>query len=182
MIYHERYIIFTHLCDVILEILSNRSEIRISERVVKLGHSVALIFTVQFERLQLANVLVCRSTAFLFVLWTIFLALFTNLCSVGVGVSPQCVLSGISGIQSSREYPSTSYSDMKYTPFGTFCIGNVDGSVHDCSNSIANALELMQSCAKPLISWILVPGIHLPIYIRVAQLSLKHSLDYHNAN
>ena len=138
VIYHGRYIIFTHLCDVILEILSNRSETRISERVVKLGHSVALIFTVQFELLQLTNILVCRSTAFLFVLWTIFLSLFTNLCSVGVGVSPQCVLSGINGIQSSGEYPSTSYSDMKYTPFGTFCVGNVDGSVHDCSNSIAN--------------------------------------------
>ena len=25
----------------------------------------------------------------------------------------------------------------------------VDGLVQDCSNSIANALELLQSCAKP---------------------------------
>ena len=30
-------------------------------------------------------------------------------------------------------------------------IFNSDGLVQDCSNSIANALELLQSCAKPLI-------------------------------
>ena len=28
---------------------------------------------------------------------------------------------------------------------------NIDGLVQDCSNSIANALELLQSCTKPLI-------------------------------
>ena len=28
-----------------------------------------------------------------------------------------------------------------------------DGLVQDCSNSIANALELLQSCTKPLI-WV----------------------------
>ena len=28
--------------------------------------------------------------------------------------------------------------------------GHVDGLVQDCSNSIANALELLQSCPKPL--------------------------------
>ena len=28
---------------------------------------------------------------------------------------------------------------------------NIDGLVQDCSNSIANALELLQSCSKPLI-------------------------------
>ena len=28
---------------------------------------------------------------------------------------------------------------------------HIDGLVQDCSNSIANALELLQSCAKPLI-------------------------------
>ena len=33
-----------------------------------------------------------------------------------------------------------------------FChLMNSDGLVQDCSNSIANALELLQSCAKPLI-------------------------------
>ena len=29
----------------------------------------------------------------------------------------------------------------------------INGLVQDCSNSIANALELLQSCRKPLISW-----------------------------
>ena len=28
---------------------------------------------------------------------------------------------------------------------------NIDGLVQDCSNSIANALELLQSCTKPSI-------------------------------
>ena len=28
---------------------------------------------------------------------------------------------------------------------------DIDGLVHDCSNSIANALELLQSCTKPPI-------------------------------
>ena len=28
---------------------------------------------------------------------------------------------------------------------------NNEGLTQDCSNSIANALELLQSCAKPLI-------------------------------
>ena len=27
--------------------------------------------------------------------------------------------------------------------------GEIDGLVQDCSNSIANALELLQSCTKP---------------------------------
>ena len=29
--------------------------------------------------------------------------------------------------------------------------GHIDSLVQDCSNSIANALELLQSCTKPLI-------------------------------
>ena len=33
---------------------------------------------------------------------------------------------------------------------------NIDGSVQDCSNSIANALELLQSCTKPSISFVLL--------------------------
>ena len=33
---------------------------------------------------------------------------------------------------------------MKYDP------DPIDGLVHDCSNSIANALELLQSCTKQL--------------------------------
>ena len=28
---------------------------------------------------------------------------------------------------------------------------NIDGLVQDCSNSITNALKLLQSCTKPLI-------------------------------
>ena len=32
------------------------------------------------------------------------------------------------------------------------CKYNFDGFVQDCSNSIANALELLQSCTKPSIS------------------------------
>ena len=34
---------------------------------------------------------------------------------------------------------------------------NIDGLMHDCSNSIANALELLQSCTKPLILHCLHP-------------------------
>ena len=32
-----------------------------------------------------------------------------------------------------------------------FSMQNIDGLVQDCSNSIANALELRQSCTKPSI-------------------------------
>ena len=35
---------------------------------------------------------------------------------------------------------------------GVFCLKfDIDGFVQDCSNSIANALELLQSCVKPSI-------------------------------
>ena len=30
---------------------------------------------------------------------------------------------------------------------------SIDGLAQDCSNSIANALELLQSCTKPLVCW-----------------------------
>ena len=33
-----------------------------------------------------------------------------------------------------------------------FSLKKVDGLVQDCSNSIANALELLQSCTKPSMS------------------------------
>ena len=39
-----------------------------------------------------------------------------------------------------------SHKQIKITP------RRIDGSVQDRSNSIANALELLQSCTKPLIS------------------------------
>ena len=29
------------------------------------------------------------------------------------------------------------------------CIYDIEGLVQDCNNSIANALELLQSCTKP---------------------------------
>ena len=32
-----------------------------------------------------------------------------------------------------------------------FYIEHIDGLMQDCSNSTANALELLQSCTKPLI-------------------------------
>ena len=34
---------------------------------------------------------------------------------------------------------------------------DIDGLVQDCSNSIANALELLQSCTKPLICFLCIP-------------------------
>ena len=37
----------------------------------------------------------------------------------------------------------------------TLRIGYFDGFMQDCSNSIANALELLQSCTKPSI-WIFI--------------------------
>ena len=40
--------------------------------------------------------------------------------------------------------------------------GHVDGLVQNCSNSIANALELLQSCAKPSmlsVANVILPGI-----------------------
>ena len=33
---------------------------------------------------------------------------------------------------------------------------NDDGLVHDCRNSIANALELLQACGKPPICFVMV--------------------------
>ena len=40
-------------------------------------------------------------------------------------------------------------------------VANIDGLVQDCSNSIANALDLLQSCTKPLIWYI---GYHILHY------------------
>ena len=34
------------------------------------------------------------------------------------------------------------------------CMGHLGGLVPDCNNSIANALELLQSCTKPLICFL----------------------------
>ena len=36
---------------------------------------------------------------------------------------------------------------------------NIDGLVRDCSISIAKAMEILQSCTKPLIYWRLHPPV-----------------------
>ena len=48
--------------------------------------------------------------------------------------------------------------DILYCGFVSVCVtessekqNHVDGFVQDCSNSIANALEILQSCTKPSI-------------------------------
>ena len=49
----------------------------------------------------------------------------------------------------------------------TFLLRDIDGLVQDCSNSIANAMELLQSCTNPSIS----------IYVLI---DIKHQAGYHN--
>ena len=39
----------------------------------------------------------------------------------------------------------------------------IDGLVQDCSNSIANALELLQSCTKPSKYWFHQPATVKPL-------------------
>ena len=39
----------------------------------------------------------------------------------------------------------------KYSLIGKILHLGIDGLVQDCSNSIANALELLQSCIKPSV-------------------------------
>ena len=39
------------------------------------------------------------------------------------------------------------YNALPYNKYKLY----IDGSVQDCSNSIANALELLQSCSEPSI-------------------------------
>ena len=45
--------------------------------------------------------------------------------------------------------------DLIYVAFVSAVVhaDNIDGLVQDCSNFIANALELLQSCTKPSISF-----------------------------
>ena len=45
----------------------------------------------------------------------------------------------------------------KHTPINTHTHTHIDGLGQDCSNSIANTLELLQSCAKPTIWYVCVP-------------------------
>ena len=49
------------------------------------------------------------------------------------------------------------------------CRCHIDGLVQDCSISIANALELLQSCTKPSI-W---PIFLMEVIPRLAELQLK---------
>ena len=56
---------------------------------------------------------------------------------------------------------------MSHLLLDIYMIEYIDGLAQDCSNSIANAMELLQSCIKPLIcllhsahSW-LVFNIHI---------------------
>ena len=48
----------------------------------------------------------------------------------------------------------------KMFPFDDFIIlwNNIDGLAQDCRNSIANALELLQSCTKPSI-WLCISAL-----------------------
>ena len=39
----------------------------------------------------------------------------------------------------------------------------IDGLVQDCGNSIANALELLQSCTKPSICLLAKHCFHIPL-------------------
>ena len=45
----------------------------------------------------------------------------------------------------------------------TYELDNVDGLVQDCSNSIANALELLQSCTKPSVCFYLMISVLVQI-------------------
>ena len=43
---------------------------------------------------------------------------------------------------------------------------DIDGLMQDCSNSIADALELLQSCSKPLTSLLInVPQVRACVYV-----------------
>ena len=50
----------------------------------------------------------------------------------------------------------------------------IDGSVQNCSNSIANALELLQSCTKPSISTIESTNQPSHLNIIIAFFYIKH--------
>ena len=52
---------------------------------------------------------------------------------------------------------------------------HVHGLVQDCSNSIANALELLQSCTKPLM-YISVSVSHTLIEIYVVRIRVRFNL------
>ena len=51
----------------------------------------------------------------------------------------------------STTYHSSSIHEYIKLSFSSVAIHHIDSLVQDCSNSIANALKLLQSCAKPSI-------------------------------
>ena len=51
-------------------------------------------------------------------------------------------------------------------------IPDIDGSVQDCNISIANALEILQSCTQPSINK--SSSGFLGMYILFSEVSLKH--------
>ena len=50
----------------------------------------------------------------------------------------------------STEYESQPVIGKQFVDI--ICLPYIDGFVQDCSNSIANALELLQSCTKPYMT------------------------------
>ena len=53
---------------------------------------------------------------------------------------------------------------------------HINGFVHDYSNSIANALEFMQSCTKPFIYQPTYHSIYLNSYEAKSMMQLLHSV------
>ena len=51
-----------------------------------------------------------------------------------------------------KNFKLHSLATLSYIIAWVYFVGDIDESVQDCSNSIANALELLQSCTKPSIS------------------------------
>ena len=50
---------------------------------------------------------------------------------------------------------------------------DIDGLVHDCSNSIANALDLLQSCTKPSLYLVRVACAHIcQAYLSVTETNI----------
>ena len=62
-----------------------------------------------------------------------------------------------------------SWADENICDRDLYSHGHSDGLVQGCSNSIANALELLQSCTKPLI-WACVPSILPKLFMAAVQV------------
>ena len=58
-------------------------------------------------------------------------------------------LTSMTMILNTKLYIPEMHLKMLSANVGHFLQGSIDGLVQDCSNSIANALELLQSCTKP---------------------------------